>query len=362
MDECPVRRAQLHRVGIVVRAPPLGEVRSNRCMGRGVARLDEHLAARYTDHMPVYDLYSRRRRQSEREEPDVYQYDTIPDELCIQIELIWKGAIGPSNSESRYSSQTNDLGWEWIRDTLCREIGKRSLAGKTDAKADCLAYMASKKSVDSFLDIVDFSFRYINNQIRNMSASERKNCGVYQDADDAIEELNERFRHYSLGYRFEGNQIVKIDSELIHSEVVLPALLLLGDSRFAGPQEEFLSAHAHYRAGEHKDCVTDALNAFESTMKAICDIRGWEYKKGARASDLIKVLRGRGLLPDYLETSFDQLAATLSSGLPKVRNEEGGHGQGAQPRPTPAYVAAYALHLAAAKIVFLVEAMKSGKK
>ncbi len=46
--------------------------------------------------------------------------------------------------------------------------------------------------------------------------------------------------------------------------------------------------------------------------------------------------------PDYLDKSFDQLIATLSSGLPRVRNEEGAHGQGAKPRATPPYVAAYA--------------------
>ena len=60
-------------------------------------------------------------------------------------------------------------------------------------------------------------------------------------------------------------------------------------------------------------------------------------------------------LPSYLDNSFDQLAATLKSGLPKVRGEESAHGQGATPRETPDYVAAYALHLAAAKILFLVE-------
>jgi len=106
-----------------------------------------------------------------------------------------------------------------------------------------------------------------------------------------------------------------------------------------------------------KDCVTDALNAFESTMKAVCDIKGWAYETGARATDLVKILRANALLPDYLDRSFDQLIATLSSGLPRVRNEEGAHGQGAKPRATPPYVAAYALHLAAAKIILLVEAL-----
>ena len=73
------------------------------------------------------------------------------------------------------------------------------------------------------------------------------------------------------------------------------------------------------------------------------------------------MVRAHGLLPDYLDASFDQLVATLKSGLPKVRNQGGVHGQGAIPRETPDYVAAYALHLAAAKILFLVEAHKAMK-
>ena len=126
-------------------------------------------------------------------------------------------------------------------------------------------------------------------------------------------------------------------------------------------QRDNLQAHAHYRSGETKDAITDANNAFESTLKAICDQRQWPYDRGARASDLLKVVRTHGLLPDYLDASFDQLVATLKSGLPKVRNQGGVHGQGAIPRETPDYVAAYALHLAAAKILFLVEAHKAMK-
>jgi hypothetical protein len=92
-------------------------------------------------------------------------------------------------------------------------------------------------------------------------------------------------------------------------------------------------------------------------MKVICDTFGWAYDKRARASDLVKVLRKNGLFPDYLERSFDQLAATLQSGLPEVRNEDSSaHGLGPNKRSTPPYVAAYALHLAASKIILMVDA------
>jgi hypothetical protein len=223
---------------------------------------------------------------------------------------------------------------------------------------DCIEYLNNETNIDDLLGIIEFSFIYIDRVLGSKPEYDRRNLGATQDPDDAIEELNFRLREAGVGYRFEEGKIFRVDSELIHAEVVRPALRLLSDSRFSGPEEEFRSAHAHYRAEEFKDAVADALNAFESTMKAICDIKKWPYNKGARASDLIKVLRANNLLPDYLDKSFDQLIATLSSGLPKIRNEEGGHGQGAQPKATPSYVAAYALHLAAAKIKLLVEAMK----
>jgi hypothetical protein len=140
-------------------------------------------------------------------------------------------------------------------------------------------------------------------------------------AEDAVSELNERFRRAGFGYRYERGKIFRIDSELPHQEATLPALVLLSDPRFAGADQEFRAAHDHLKAGEYKDCVVDALNALESTMKPICDAKGWKYDKGARASDLVKVLRREGLFPEFAEQSFDQLTATLKSGLPTVRYE-----------------------------------------
>jgi hypothetical protein len=97
-------------------------------------------------------------------------------------------------------------------------------------------------------------------------------------------------------------------------------------------------------------------------MKAISDAKGWKYEKGARATDLIKVLKSNGLFPDFADQSFDQLIATLKSGLPVVRNETGGHGQGSKPVEVPEFVAVYALNLAASKIRLLYEAFAASEK
>jgi hypothetical protein len=180
-------------------------------------------------------------------------------------------------------------------------------------------------------------------------------------AADAVSELNERFRRAGFGYRYEGGKIMRIDSELLHQEITRPALALLSDPRFAGADQEFRAAHDHLKAGEFKDCTVDALNAFESTMKAICLAKGWQHEKGARASDLLKVLKANDLFPEVASLSIEQLLATLKSGLPAVRNTAGGHGQGATRVETPEYIAVYALNLAGSKIRLLYEAFKASE-
>ena len=308
--------------------------------------------------MPVFDLFSYRKCVAEGETPDVFVYDELPEALRVQIIHIWRDSIGKFHVYIGYDFEEeveNNMGWQFIHDAVARERGVFDLADGPRINDRCETYLLNTASVEAALDLIEVSFRYIDKTARHYSSHDRAKRGIRVMASDAIEELNERFRRAGVGYRFEESRIFRVDSELIHSEVVRPALRYLHHQGFEGPRDEFMRAHAHYRAGEMKDAITDANNAFESTLKTICDQRCWQYPHGVRASDLLKVVRTNGLLPSYLDNSFDQLAATLKSGLPKVRGEEGAHGQGATPRETPDYVAAYALHLAAAKILFLIE-------
>jgi len=115
---------------------------------------------------------------------------------------------------------------------------------------------------------------------------------------------NYRLREGGVGYQFENGVIIRMDSQFVHAEITKKALSLLSSEQFSGAEEEFLSAHKHYRHGEHKDAIVDAGASFESTMKSICDTFQWKYEKGARASDLIKVLRS---------TNFFQTTSTNPS-------------------------------------------------
>lgn len=297
----------------------------------------------------IYDLYSRRRRRDLQQEPDVYQYDEIPETLRNQILYIWNEAIGKANDEA----------WQTIRGITAREKGLLTLARADEPRNDCVTYLLKQEKSDEWLDLIEISFRFIDRVAREYYSPERH--GITRAPDAAISELNDRFRLATFGYRFENGQILRIDSEFLHAEIVKPSLVLLSDERFSAPQEEYLTAHGHYRSGHFSDAVTNANNAFESTMKVICDIKVWEYNKGDRASELIKIMRKKGLLPEYTEKAFDAFLSTLQHGLPTVRNNAGGHGKGNAPA-TPQHLAAYAMHLAAANIVLLVEAFQASEK
>lgn len=315
--------------------------------------------------MAVLNLFSHRKRVSERKLPDVYSYDHLPDSLKIQIAHIWRDAIGPFhlyNIYDRYLSTSNienNQAWEQIHNAVSREHGVLDLGRDPQIDERCRNYLLELTNVELALDIIEFSFVYIDTIARNLDQTERKRHGISVTADEAISELNQRFLRAGVGYQYAAGKIFRMDSELVHNEIILPALRYLDQEGFEGPCEEFLKAHMHYRKGDLKNAIIDANNSFESTLKTICQQRDWIYPNSANASDLIRIVRKNGLLPTYLQRSFEQLSATLKSGLPKVRNEEGAHGQGVAPRKTPSYVAAYALHLAASKILFLVDAHKS---
>jgi hypothetical protein len=98
--------------------------------------------------------------------------------------------------------------------------------------------------------------------------------------------------------------------------------------------------------------------SFESTIKSICDVRGWEYSKTSTAQKLIEVIFTKELIPKYLQTHFSSLRSVLEAGVPTVRNKTSGHGQSATPVEVPEHLAAYVLHLTASNIVMLIEAHK----
>jgi hypothetical protein len=309
--------------------------------------------------MSIFETFSKRQAKREQAgQPDVYQYDDLPDALRAQIYFILRDTLGRDYERTVGRNHHSSGLWAELHDQMCWELGVFNLDdnARLDAQEKCRRFLLSAPTPKA-IDFVEMAF-WVVAQLHDLT-DHAANPGVQMTPEDAIEELNYRLKDHCVGYQFIGDEIVQVDSQYIHAEAVKPAISLLNTAGFDGALEEFLDAHKHYRKSEMKEAIFNALKAFESTMKAICDENGWTYKEGDTAKSLVKIVLDNGLVPHYMQTHFAGLRSTLEAGLPTVRNKNSGHGQGFLVRQVPDYLAGYALHLAATNIVFLVEAHES---
>lgn len=311
--------------------------------------------------MPVYNLYSKRKRETERfGQADVYQYDAVPARLAGQIKYIWVDALGPELVQEGVFIP-NPF-WKNIHDTIAREKGVDSLYPSFDGYLDQCCRLLRLGNIDDALDVIELSFRLIAFHHPRLNDRQRKIYEIKITAEEAISELNYRFRDNGFGYQFENNQIIRIDNQLVHSEVIRPALTFLVSPMFHKANEEYLLAHEHYRHQKHQDAIVACQRAFETLIKTICELEEWPINKGDRAAELVTAIRNRGLFPDYLTKGFDAYVAMLKTGLPDLRNNAGGHGAAPKDGNVPEYIAAYALHMTATNILMLADAYEAMPK
>lgn len=302
--------------------------------------------------MDLLDIFSKRQKRARGEMPDLFVYDKLPQPLRVQIVHIITDAFG----EDDYNNSAAKNAYKYVNDTLCREYGVFELGARSNLYQNSVfRFLLSEQSIERALDVVELCFQVINTYIRN-NPTYRYQTKRKVESDDAIAELNARFREHGVGYQFESGGLVRVDSSFLHADAVKPALAVLRSKGFEGANAEFLNAHEHYRHGRTKECLVDALKSFESTIKVICNKRNWKVQPGDTAKSLIAVCFTNGLLPPFLESQFGSLRSLLETGMPTIRNKLGGHGQGIEVAVVPSYVASFALHLTASCILFLSEA------
>ena len=325
-------------------------------------------------NMPVEDIFSQRQKRLRGEVPDVYQYENIPEALRVQIVCIMNDAF----EIIKYDSRANKV-YEEVYKTFCREHGRRqvdissnpysNLVDRSDSYSKSIDDIIYTEEIENVLDVIELFFQHIPHHLptdtRTMGIIPNSPADLqsrYYTAEKhrkyrtATDELNHRFRDHGVGYQYESGQIIRVESQYLHSEAVQPALTILSDSMYQGANAEFLSAHEHYRAKRYKECLNDCLKTFESCLKAICDKQGWAYGGKDTADRLVAIVFKNKLIPDFMQSHFSALRQTLKAGVPTIRNELGGHGQGSQEVHVPGHIAAYALHLTASNILLLAKA------
>ena len=309
-------------------------------------------------HVPVFKTFAKRKKEAENAgKPVTYRYGYLPHQFKVQVVHILRGPV--SNALYNY--------WHEIHDILVREMGvfelvKKNPRRKENVETICHRFILEGFDVDQVLSLIELAFLTIDKAIRKeIAQAPSYRTGVRIDIDEILKELNYRFQEHAIGYQYAGGQIVEVNSQFLHSETVEPTIALLYETGFEGALQEFMTAHKYYRERNYKDAIANASHAFESTMRTICDIRGWAYQPNATSSKLIDILFDNDLVTTEMKSHFTSLRGTLASGVPAIRNKggQGGHGQGSTPIEVPDHIAAYALHLTASNIVFLVESHKA---
>jgi hypothetical protein len=311
----------------------------------------------------VFETFAeRKRRQNRRDAPEVYIYDRAPAQLRHQISLALAEGLGSYTLLDRYGLDSYEPDnaaayecWKQIDYACHKEIFSfLTFRDDEDFKRGVLAAIADCADIDDWLSIVEICCKIMDWLIGTSDIFVDQPERVA--ATNALSEINRRFEQHCVGYQFENGQIIRKDSQLVHSEVVKPALALLAAPLFAKANDDFMTAHRHYRNGEFKDAVTAANRAFETTLKLICDLESWAYGKGDRASELVTVVSNNGLFTHYFDKGLSAYMAMLKTGLPNVRNDAGGHGAGLAAQSVTAGIARYAINLTASNIVFLGDA------
>ena len=305
----------------------------------------------------MFETFSYRQRQRGRKAADVFKYDELPNKLRVQAARIWSDAI-----DAIYAPYgVPDSVFKSFHDLITNELGVYQF-GPYDRRhrADIMNCFTSAESEDA-LDILEMMFVGFANLAANKGQTGRSEPAMGL-VEGAVDELNRRFLQHGVGYAFVSGtapQIIRMDNEHLHHDVVLPALMLLSEQGFEGANDEYRKAHKHYQDGNEKECLNECLKAFESTMKTICARRKWSYQKKDTAKTLIDICLKNNLLPAFMQSHLCTVRSALESAIPTVRNKMGGHGQGPATTTVPPFYAVYLLHETAATILFLVNAFKA---
>lgn len=308
--------------------------------------------------MADLNLYSSRNREM----PEAFQTEDFPRELRIQIsEILFDGfppmqIPDPNGYSQKEINVQDDLLRKMVKD-LRREYGILRLVPRgmiaTDVMGEMIDFLLSEARVERILDMIEHSFSMFN-ILYERCYSYRSSVNV----PGLAAELNKRFKQHGIGFQFTGCIVVKMSDPFIHDNMLIPVLRTLSPPKFDGPRQELLEALKNYRNGLLAQSLVECGKALESTMKVICNGRGWEYKKNkATAKALIQVLFEKELLPSQLQNHFSAIRQQLESCIPPLRNQRGvSHGQGDVVVEIPDHIAKYALHMTIVTIQMLIEA------
>ncbi len=305
--------------------------------------------------MTVFNIYSKQKNGS----PENYRYDIIPRKLRNQIAFIWKDFFYQDNLGSVYRKEF----YYAIFSALCREHGVKLLhhdvliTTNKDPEYQVEQYFErfQDTNVDNILDVIHVVFTVISKVPKYIKEQIRYDFKFTYTANDAINDLNTRFRENGIGYQYLEDKIVRIDNEILHNATINGTINLINNEEYRNANLEFLKAIDHHRYNRNQECLNECAKSFESIMKIICHKNKWHFSNTDGSRNLISILIKNNFLSSYNESQLNALRQLLEGQIPTIRNKNSAHGQGIEERNVTDSLATMMLYITGATIVFLVQ-------
>ncbi|WP_166475423.1 AbiJ-NTD4 domain-containing protein [Bradyrhizobium symbiodeficiens] len=166
---------------------------------------------------------------------DVYTYDEIPEGLRTQVisgEILYVTS-GPSGTTQKIQSTYQQIAKILRREYRVFTLTETNRDPDEDRHAfdELKLWFLTEGNTDRVLDAIELTARKIERVCsRHDYISPRRNNEEL--CKDAIAELNISFKENGVGYQYSDGSIIRVDSQLIHTESVIPALTVLRDPAF----------------------------------------------------------------------------------------------------------------------------------
>ena len=293
----------------------------------------------------ISNLYSDRNKA--RNVDEVIIFDELPRKLRVQFKFIMDKVL----KDTRF-------GYNDIHKMLCEKYGELSLSSRHRLGVkdnETLTEVLTKEdyNLELIFDLMELIIRY---KVNEMYEDEYYEDYINKYVNEIQELINLRFKESSVGYEMVNCQIIRKDSEVTFTEIIEPTITLTYNELFENVNVDFVDAIKEYQSGDNKDCIVKLLKAFESTLKIICDEKGWEYNETDRCSKLINICFDNEIVPQEMKSEFTSLNSLLQSGILPVRNNFAGHGEGGEERVVEDYLARFAINVTGSCILFVIEA------
>ena len=248
-----------------------------------------HTVPTMVQAMALYGERKRRELRDAAEDAGVdFWTETLGHDVRYKINYIVEDAV--EGNRDLYRS---------IRAMTLRQLGMANLAGSSTSDQDDIVRAILTGEEDLVLSLIEATDLFIKSGVENGRGADmldwQRSLGILRNGVRTV------LRENRIKFDFVDGQIIRIDYQELHAEVVEPVLRLLhGSEEWAGVERAYQAALEELHEGRPEDAVTDAATALQEAL-GVYGCKGNTVSK--RLNDALK----KGVLAPHDKTLADAI-------------------------------------------------------